>query len=97
MRKPSRVPVKRSPRKAQAAKTPARRAAAAKKAAPPEISRDEALRLESIARKYEESERAWQRMTASPEGEEPWSAVEEHLVAHGRPADPERRWKYFSK
>ena len=70
------------------------RPAAKRKAA--ELTPEEVSQLESINRRYEESERAWARMTSPPDGDETWSAVEEHMLARG-PADAERRWKYFSK
>ena len=61
-----------------------------------ELTPDEVVHLEQISKRYEESERAWLRMTAPPDGDETWSTVEEHLLA--RPAqDADRRWKFFSK
>ena len=97
MRKPTRAPAKTAPR---SRKTKPSKSAAPRRltlaAAPPE-ERREAAQLEQISIRYAESERAWLRMTAPPDGDEPWSAVEEHLVARTRPDDPERRWKYFSK
>lgn len=82
-----RTPVK-SPRKSNA---PAR-----KKAANLELSAEEVASLEQISQRYEQSERAWQRMTALPGGDETWHQVEEHLLTQGG-QDQERRWKYFSK
>lgn len=67
-----------------------------RKTAPLELSPDEVTNLERLSHRYEESERAWQRMTAPPEGDETWTKVEEHLFARSTD-DPERRWKYFSK
>jgi hypothetical protein len=61
-----------------------------------ELSPDEVVHLEQISKRYEESERAWLRMTAPPDGDEGWSLVEEHLLARGA-QDADRRWKYFSK
>lgn len=90
--------MRQQPRRAKAAITrkPAVRRTA-KKAAQ-EISPDEARQLEQISRRYEESERAWQRMTAAPEGDEPWTNVEESLLSRAaREHDADRRWKYFSK
>lgn len=59
------------------------------------ISPDEVEHLESVAKRYEESEKAWQRLNAAPD-EDPWNGVEEHLLAkRAEPAD--RRWKFFSK
>ena len=88
----------KSPRKTKA---PARRlvvkkAKRAKKTVSLELSVEEVTALEQISQRYEQSERAWQRMTALPGGDETWTQVEEHLVAQvGQ--DSERRWKYFSK
>lgn len=85
----------KSPRKAKA---PARRLVVkkAKKTANLELSVDEVTALEQISQRYEQSERAWQRMTAVPGGDETWNQVEEHLLTQGG-QDSERRWKYFSK
>lgn len=87
MRKPSKKTAK------AAAKAPARRVA---RAAKPELTPAEVEQFESLERRYKESELAWQRMTALPDGEDRWSTVEEHLLER-RPDDAERRWKYFSK
>ncbi|OGR96977.1 MAG: hypothetical protein A2V88_02125 [Elusimicrobia bacterium RBG_16_66_12] len=79
-------------------KAPARRLVVkkAEKAASLELSAEEVTALEQISQRCEQSERAWQRMTALPGGDETWNQVEEHLLARdGR--DCERRWKYFSK
>ncbi|OGS41679.1 MAG: hypothetical protein A2506_04570 [Elusimicrobia bacterium RIFOXYD12_FULL_66_9] len=85
----------KSPRKM---KTPARRLVVkkAKKATSLELSAEEVIALEQISQRYEQSERAWQRMTALPGGDETWNQVEEHLLTQGG-QDSERRWKYFSK
>ncbi|OGS36772.1 MAG: hypothetical protein A2506_01640 [Elusimicrobia bacterium RIFOXYD12_FULL_66_9] len=85
----------KSPRKTKA---PARRLVVkkAKKAASPEMSAEEVIALEHISQRYEQSERAWQRMTSLPGGDETWNQVEEHLLTQGG-QDAERRWKYFSK
>jgi hypothetical protein len=66
------------------------------KTSPPDLNADDVVRLEQISRRYEEAERAWQRMTDPPEGDETWTQVEEHLLSRS-PGDPDRRWKYFSK
>jgi hypothetical protein len=68
----------------------------AKKSKAAELTPEEVSDLESINRRYEESERAWASMTAPPDGDETWTAVEEHLLARA-PGDSDRRWKYFSK
>jgi hypothetical protein len=88
MRKPSKKAAKASAKKA-----PARRAA---KAARPELTPAEVEHFEDIEKRYKQSEQAWLRMTAPPEGEDRWSSVEEHLLDR-RPDDADRRWKYFSK
>ncbi|MFI5345492.1 MAG: hypothetical protein ACHQ51_03870 [Elusimicrobiota bacterium] len=92
MKKTLRKSAVKSPRKAG---TPARRLIV-KKAAAPEMTPDEVVHLETISKRYEESERAWQRMTAAPEGDETWTQVEEHLLAHAA-QDQDRSWKFFSK
>jgi len=79
-------------------KAPARRLVVkkTKKAANLELSAEEVTTLEQISQRYEQSERAWQRMTALPGGDETWNHVEEHLLTQGG-QDSERSWKYFSK
>lgn len=61
-----------------------------------ETTPEEVAHLEALSQRIEESERAWARMTAAPEGDETWTRVEEHLLTHVC-ADQDRRWKYFSK
>ena len=85
----------RSVKAASVARAPARRLVA-KKAAPPEMTPDEALHLEQISIRYAEAERAWLRMTAPPDGDDMWTKVEEHLLTHAA-QDQDRRWKFFSK
>lgn len=83
----------------KAAKAPARRKAALRRplrAAKPELSAAEVEHFEDLEKRYRESEQAWLRMTAPPDGEDRWSAVEEHLLER-KADDAERRWKYFSK
>lgn len=79
-------------------KSPSRRLVVkkTKKAAVLELSVEEVTSLEQITQRYEQSERAWQRMTALPGGDETWNNVEEHLLTQGG-QDSERRWKFFSK
>lgn len=77
-------------------RTSARKITGAQRASSVELSLEEVTHLEEISRRYEQSERAWQLMTALPGGDETWNQVEEHLFSRGSP-DPERRWKYFSK
>lgn len=90
MKKASKKASKASVRKAP---SPARRI---QRAAPPELTPAEVEHFENLEKRYKQSEQAWQRMTAPPEGEDRWSSVEEHLLDR-RPDDAERRWKYFSK
>lgn len=87
MRKTSKKAAKASVRKA-----PARRALRAQ----PELTPAEVEHFEDLEKRYKQSEQAWLRMTAPPEGEDRWSTVEEHLLDR-RPDDADRRWKYFSK
>lgn len=89
MRKPSKKAAKASVKKA-----PARRAV--KAATKPELTPAEVEHFEDLEKRYNQSEQAWLRMTAPPEGEDRWSTVEEHLLDR-RPDDADRRWKYFSK
>jgi len=92
MKKTLRKSAAKSPAKVR---TPARRLVV-KKAAAPEMTPDEVIHLENISKRYEESEKAWLRMTAAPEGDETWTQVEEHLLTHAA-QDQDRRWKFFSK
>ena len=85
----------RSVKAVRTAKTPPRRLSL-KKAAAPEMTPDEAVHLEQISRRYEEAELAWARMTSLPDGDDTWTKVEEHLLAHAA-QDQDRRWKFFSK
>lgn len=84
---------KAAPRKAK--KAPARRLTL--KAAPAEaMTADEVSHLETLVKRFEESEKAWQRMTAPIEETDPWTQVEEHMLER-RDDDSDRRWKFFSK
>jgi hypothetical protein len=84
--------------------TPARspkNRAAPRRPSPPkpdsdELTPEEIAHAEAVSRRYEESERAWLKMTAPPEGDETWTKVEEHLLTRGV-SDQDRRWKHFSK
>ena len=60
------------------------------------ISPDEVVHLETLVKRFEESEKAWQRMTAPIEDADPWTGTEEHMLER-RGTDAERRWKFFSK
>jgi hypothetical protein len=67
------------------------------KAAPAEaMSADEVSHLETLVKRFEESEKAWQRMTAPVDEADPWTQVEEHMLER-RDGDSERRWKFFAK
>lgn len=64
----------------------------------PEFTPEEVVQVEQQLALHNASERAWQRLTAAPEGEDRWSAVEEHLVYKAQAHDhAERRWKHFAK
>ena len=66
------------------------------KAVPAEaLTADEVSNLETLVKRFEESEKAWQRMTAPIEEADPWSQVEEHMLERGK--DSERSWKFFAK
>lgn len=66
-------------------------------AAPVEaMSPDEVSHLETLVKRFEESEKAWQRMTAPIDDADPWTQLEEHMLAR-RDGDSDRRWKFFSK
>lgn len=79
---------------AKKTRTPARRLVL--KTAPQEkLSPEEVGHLEALVHRFEESEKAWQRMTA-PAEDDGWSGVEEHMLQKAA-QDSERSWKYFSK
>ncbi len=63
---------------------------------PLEMTPAEVLQLEQISSRCVEAERAWLRMTATPEGDDAWTKVEEYLLARAK-QDQNRRWKFFSK
>jgi hypothetical protein len=66
------------------------------KAVPAEaMTADEVSHLETLVKRFEDSEKAWQRMTAPIDESDPWTQVEEHMLQRGK--DSERSWKYFSK
>jgi len=85
----------RKPRKAAAARRPARKKTP--KPRPIEMSAAEVSALELSAAQRRKTELAWLNMSAPPEEADRWSPIEE------RPAKPRergpslRRWKYFSK
>ncbi len=82
----------RSPKKKVAVRRLTLKGAAAK---PEPLSPEEVGHLETLVKRFEESEKAWQRMTA-PVEDDPYVSVEEHLLQK-RADDSERRWKFFSK
>lgn len=91
-KKVSRAAAKAAPPKVQ--KVPVRRLTL--KAAPAEaMTADEVTHLETLVKRFEDSEKAWQRMTAPIDDADPWTQVEEHLLKADK--DSERSWKYFSK
>lgn len=91
-KKVQRAAAKAAPQKIK--KAPLRRLVL--KAAPAEaMTADEVSHLENLVKRFEDSEKAWQRMTAPIDDADPWTQLEEHLVA--RRDDAERTWKYFSK
>lgn len=90
------------PRKVKAAShaAPARKTQAKRKALKPspEISGEEVATLAAQLERHEQSEKAWQRLATPEEGEDRWSAVEEHLLNKTQQSHhAERRWKYFAK
>ncbi len=67
------------------------------KAAPAEaMSADEVSHLETLVKRFEESEKTWERMTAPIDDADPWTQVEEHMLER-RDGDSDRRWKFFAK
>lgn len=69
----------------------------APKAAPAEaMSADEVSHIETLVKRFENSEKAWRRMTAPLDDTDPWTQVEKHLFER-RDGDSDRRWKFFSK
>jgi hypothetical protein len=66
-----------------------------KSAAPEAMTADEVSHLETLVKRFEDSEKAWQRMTAPLDETDPWTQVEEHMLQRGK--DSERSWKYFAK
>lgn len=92
-KKVQRLAAKAAPSKLK--KTPVRRLVL--KAAPAEaMTADEVSRLENLVKRFEDSEKAWQRMTTPIDDADPWAQVEEHMLSR-RDGDSERRWKFFSK
>jgi len=92
MKKARRAAAKAAPRKS---KTPVRRLVLAKPPAE-SLSPDEVVHLETLVKRFEDSEKAWQSMTAPIDDADPWNKVEDHLLEK-RDDDAERRWKFFSK
>ena len=60
------------------------------------MTADEVSHLETLVKRFEDSEKAWQRMTAPIDESDPWTQVEEHMLDR-RADDSERRWKFFAK
>ena len=64
----------------------------------PEFSPEEVESFEQQLARHQQSETAWQRLTAPPGEDDRWGEVEEHLIHKTQRHDhAERRWKYFSK
>lgn len=64
----------------------------------PEFTPEEVASFENQLARHQQSERAWQSLTAPPDGEDRWSELEEHLLYKSETrGTAERRWKYFSK
>lgn len=80
----------------QTRRTAVRRRSAARKAPVEKFTKAEVAFLAEKGDAHRHSEQAWQRLSAPPEEEDRWSAVEESLLAR-REVDSERGWKYFSK
>jgi len=59
------------------------------------MTADEVSHLETLVKRFEDSEKAWQRMTAPIDDADPYTQVEEHMLQRAK--DSERSWKYFSK
>jgi hypothetical protein len=94
-----RLKAKRSKPAARAAAKTTRTAKAAKpKILKPEFSPEEVVTFEQQLARHQQSEKAWQRLAAPPDGDDRWNDVEENLVYRGqREQHAERRWKYFAK
>jgi hypothetical protein len=93
MGKPLRSAKKAASRKT---KTPTRRIVLGKISPSEHLTPDEVSNLETLVKRFEDSERSWQRMTAPIDDADPWTQVEDHLLRR-RDNDADRRWKYFSK
>ncbi len=78
-------------------KAPSTRKPAARKSPKETLNKEEIVQLDAVAENHRVSERAWQQLTAVPEGDDRWSAVEDNLLAKPDRGESERRWKYFSK
>ncbi|MDE2039082.1 MAG: hypothetical protein KGO96_00545 [Elusimicrobia bacterium] len=64
----------------------------------PEFTSDDMIALDRQQTLLKRSETAWQQMIASPEGDDRWSDLEEHMLnKNQQEAHASRRWKYFSK
>ncbi|MEK7858461.1 MAG: hypothetical protein AAB320_04890 [Elusimicrobiota bacterium] len=79
---------------APAVRRTAKKKIAAKKLATNHISPDEVVVLENQAAQSHKSEQSWLRMTAAPDGDDRWVAVEEKIVAKSQ---DDKTWKYASK
>lgn len=94
MGKPLRLAAKKTA--SRKTKTPARRIVLAKISPAEGLTPDEVSNLETLVKRFEDSERSWQRMTAPIDDADPWTQVEDHLLRR-RDENADRRWKFFSK
>lgn len=86
--------------KAKEAKTAVRTApktARKAKILKPEFSPEEVASFERQVALHQQSEKAWQRLAALPEGDDRWTDVEETLLHRTESRDHAGKWKYFSK
>ena len=72
------------------------RRSAVKMTPPDGLTPDEVSHLETLVKRFKDSELAWQRMTAPLDDADPWTQVENHLLER-REEDAARRWKFFAK
>jgi predicted outer membrane protein len=64
----------------------------------PEFTPEEVATFERQVALHQQSEKAWQRLAAPPEGDERWTdVVEESLLHKTEHRDHAAKWKYFSK
>ncbi len=93
------MPAKRPKAKLQkTAARPSQKTERKAKTLKPEFSAEEVVLFEHVLARHQQSESAWQKLTATTEDDDRWGEVEEHLLSKGqRQEHSERRWKYFAK